>query len=268
NFFALARGFDGAFGVKVQLAGGGAGTGRQPPGNALRTLDRLAIEHGREDLVELVGRDAADGRFPVNQLFLLHLDGETDGGEAGALAVASLKHEHFAILDRELEVLNVLEMTLQRLSDLLQFGIGVRHLLLELRYRFGRPHARYHIFALPVDQELAVENLSARRRIARERDARSGIVTRVAIDHRLDINRRAPLGGNVVFAAIDNGAVVHPGSEHGANRAPKLFPRVLWKLTSGALFDQGFEPGNEFLEVVRLKHRVLDVGAVTFVLQT
>ena len=42
----------------------------------------------------------------------------------------------------------------------------------------------------------------------------------------------------------------------------------MWKLTSGALFDQGFEPGNEFLEVVRLKHRVLDVGAVTFVLQT
>src|SRR5205814_7143975 len=71
-------------------------------------------------------------------------------------------------------------------------------------------------------RSLAVELLRAVRRIARERDARPGLVARVAVDHRLHVDRGAPLGGDVVLPPIDDGAVVHPRTEHGADGAHQL----------------------------------------------
>ena len=101
------------------------------------------------------------------------------------------------------------------------------HVVLELRHRFGRADAGHDVFALGVDEKFAVEHLLAGRRVARERHAGAGIVAGVAIDHRLDVDGRAPFGGDVVFAAINDGAVVHPRAEHGADGAPELLPRIL-----------------------------------------
>jgi hypothetical protein len=43
-------------------------------------------------------------------------------GHRGALAVARLQHVDDAVLDRELEVLNVLEVLLERGADALELG--------------------------------------------------------------------------------------------------------------------------------------------------
>ena len=133
TFSPLCGGFHGALGVEIHLAGGRAGAGGQAPGNALGRLDGGAVKDRRQHLVELVGRDAADGRLPVDQFLLLHFDGEADGGQAGAFAVAGLEHEDLAVFDGELEVLHVVEMLLQGLADCLQFGEGRRALVLQLR---------------------------------------------------------------------------------------------------------------------------------------
>src|SRR6185503_13165623 len=122
-------------------------------------------------------------------------------------------------------------------------------------------------FALRVDQQLAVDLLHAVGRVARERHARPRLVAGVAVDHRLHVDRGPPLGGNVVLAAIDDGAVVHPRAEDGADRPHQLIPRVVGKLLAGALLDQRLEPLHQLLEIVDAEPGVLDGLVMPFVLQ-
>ena len=45
-------------------------------------------------------------------------------------------------------------------------------------------------------------------------------------NHRLHIHRRSPFVRNVVFPAINNRAIIHPGTKHSADGAPKLLPWI------------------------------------------
>jgi hypothetical protein len=116
-------------------------------------------------------------------------------------------------------------------------------------------------------EEFAVELVGAVGGIARERHAGAGRVARVAEHHRLHVDRGAPLGGDVVLAAIDDRAVVHPGAEHGAGGAAQLIPRIVREHLAGALLDQRLEALDELLLVGGGELRVLDVGVVVLVLE-
>src|ERR671932_799937 len=48
------------------------------------------------ELAELFGRDAANGRRPVDQPLVRHVHGDADGGRARELARASLEYEALA----------------------------------------------------------------------------------------------------------------------------------------------------------------------------
>ena len=76
------------------------------------------------------------------------------------------------------------------------------------------------------------------------------VVAGVAVDHRLHVDGGSPFGGDVVFAAIDDRAVVHPGAEHGAGGAAELVPRIVREHLAGALLDERLEALDEFLLVV------------------
>ena len=91
-----------------------------------------------------------------------HLDGDADGGETGAFAVSRLQHVEPIVLDRELKVLHVLEMLLEERADFHQRLVRRWHFFGELRDRVRRAHAGDDVFALGVDQILAVENASRR----------------------------------------------------------------------------------------------------------
>src|SRR5690606_14290218 len=80
HLLPLVGGDDGAVGVEVDLAGGGAGTGGQAGGDDLGLLDLGEVEDRREQLLELVGRVAHDGGLPVDELLLHHIDGELQRG--------------------------------------------------------------------------------------------------------------------------------------------------------------------------------------------
>ena len=125
--------------------------------------------------------------------------------------------------------------------------VRLRHLLLQLGDRLRRAHAGDDVFALRVDQELAVELLHAVGRVAGERHAGAGVVAGVAVDHRLHVDGGAPLGRDVVLAAVDDRAVVHPGAEHGADGALQLIPRRGREVLAGALLDQRLEAGDQLL---------------------
>ena len=63
----------------------------------------------------------------------------------------------------------------------------------------------------------------------------------VAEDHGLDVDRRSPFGGDVILAAINDGAVVHPGTENSADGAFELVPGIGGEFLAGAFLDQILE---------------------------
>ncbi len=158
-------------------------------------------------------------------------------------------------------------MLLEDGANPVEFPVRLRHLLRQLGDRLRRAHASHDVFALGVDEKLAVELLRSVGGIAGERHTRTGVVAGVAIDHRLHVDRRAPFRGDVVFAAIDDGPVVHPRPEHRAGRPPQLLPRILRKLLAGPFLDQRLEPRHQFLQVVHRQLRVLDILLVPLVFQ-
>ncbi len=98
-----------------------------------------------------------------------------------------------------------------------------------------RADAGDDVLALGVDEEFAVELLGAGRGIAGEGDAGRRRLAHIAEHHRLHIDRGAPVGGNGVEAPIGDGALVHPGREHRADRAPQLVARSLRERLAGLL---------------------------------
>ena len=210
NLLTFLLGDDGTVGVEVDLARSGTRTGWKTRGDGLGLLHLGKVEDRSEKLLELIGRIAQHGGLPVDELFLHHVDGELQSGGCSALAVAGLKHEQFAFLHSELDVLHVFEMLFKRLANFHQLGIRLRHFLLQLGHWLRSAHASHDVFALGVDEELPVELVDAVGRVTREGHAGTGSVAGIAEDHCLHIHGGAPLGGDAIFAAVNDRAIVHP----------------------------------------------------------
>ena len=144
-----------------------------------------------------------------------HVDGDADGGQAGALAVAGLQHVELAILDGELEVLHVAVVLFHLAGDGAQLLVDSGHGALEFADGQRRADAGDHVFALRVHQVLAEEHVLAGGGIAGEADAGAGVFAQVAEDHGLHVDRCAQPVVDAVDAAIGLGALVLPTAEDG-----------------------------------------------------
>ena len=199
----------------------------------------LGIDGRMQQLVERAGLDPRHRLVLRDQLLVGKLDRDAERRLRGALAVARLQHPELALLDRELHVLHVAVVLLERAVDARQLLERLRHrafhrrlvgaglLPRDLGDLLRRADAGDDILALGVDQELAIEPLLAGRRIAGERNAGRRGVAHVAEHHGLHVDRGAPAFRDGVQAAIGDGARVHPRAEHRADRAPELGARVL-----------------------------------------
>ncbi len=264
NLFALLRGSGRTIRIQINLPGRSAGTSGKTARDSSRLLRLGDIKDRREKLVQLVRRIAHYGRLPIDELLLEHVHGELEGGGGGPFAVAGLQHEKLAILDGELDVLHILEMLLERSADPEQFRVAFGHQLLQLEDRLRCAHASHDVFSLGIDQKLAVEFVHAVGRVASEGDAGSGVRAGIAIDHGLHVDRRAPILGNVVFPAIDDRAIVHPGAEHRARGAFELVPWVIGKGLTGAFFHQLLKADDQLLVIGGLEFRIVDIVLAVF----
>ena len=167
-------------GREHDAAARGARRGREAAPDGLGALERHGVELRVEERVEVAGVDHEDG-----------------------LLLGGLEHVELLVLDRELHVLHVAVVLLERRADLLELLERLGHHLCHLRDRHRRAHARHHVLALGVHEELAHELLLAARRVAREGDARAGLVVEVAERHHLHVHGGAPAVGDVVVAAVD-----------------------------------------------------------------
>ena len=126
---------------------------------------------------------------------------------------------------------------------------------IELADRLGGADAGDDVFALGVDQVVAVELVGAGVGVARERDACSRVVARVAKDHRLDVDRRPLQARDPLDPAVLDGLVPHPAIEDRHDRLPELILGVLRKRLLDVLLIDRLVTADQLLEVVGIRGR-------------
>ena len=86
----------------------------------------------------------------------------------------------------------------------------------------GEANAGNDIFPLRINQEIAFDFRLAGGGVARHGHAGGGVVSHVAEDHRLDVDRRAQVVGNAGSITIINRSFAIPGLKHRLRRQAKL----------------------------------------------
>ena len=82
---------------------------------------------------------------------------------------------------------------IEAVEDVHQLGVDLREVQLHVVEVFGVANARHHVFALGVDEEVAVRLVLARGRVAGEPDAGAAVVVAVAEHHRLHVDGEVPI---------------------------------------------------------------------------
>ncbi|MCY1238222.1 hypothetical protein D9M72_509480 [compost metagenome] len=113
-------------------------------------------------------------------------------------------------------------MALESISDFQKLGKCFRHYLLKRRLVgtsgnarlfcdvLRRANACNNVFALRIDQKLAIELLLAGGRITGKGDAGCRGFAHIAENHRLNIDRCPPLRRDIMQTAIGDGTRIHP----------------------------------------------------------
>ena len=107
----------------------------------------------------------------------------------------------------------------------------------------------HDILPLRIHEEFSVKFIDAHSRVSRKSNSGSGLIGRVAKDHTLNIDSRAPIARNVVFLPVSDGALVVPGSKHSANGAPKLLPHIRGENFTRAALHQRLEAAHQLATV-------------------
>ena len=263
----------GGVAVKHDQAAGRTGRRRQTGGQHIALGFR--IERRVEQLVERHRIDPQHRLFLADQPVMGHVHGDLQRRLGGALAVAGLQHPQFAAFHGEFDILHVAIMAFEQIKDSGQFLIGFRHCLFH-RQRLGScflagrfreilrgADAGDDILALGVDQPFAIIEALAGRRIAGEGNAGGAGFAHIAEDHRLDIDRGAPFGGDIVEPAVDLGPLRLPAAEHGADRAPQLVVDILRERLAPELYDQILIFADQCFPMLRL-HLGIGEKAIVF----
>ena len=250
DLMALVHPFNHVVSGKHHLAGGRAGGGGQALADGGHPVQLLLGEGGMQEGVEALRIDHGHGLFLGNHALVHQVAGDLQRGGSGALAVAGLEHEELPVLNGKLHVLHVAVMVLQLAGDVHELLVSLRHDLGQLVDGLGGAHTGHHVLALGVHEELAEQLLLAGGGVAGEGHAGAGGVAHVAEDHLLHVDGGAPGGGNVVHAAVVDGAGVVPGAEHGPDGAHELIPGVLRELLADLLPVLGLEQLGQLLEVL------------------
>ena len=242
---------------KDDLAAGGTGGGGQGGGYGGGLLQGGGVELGVEQGVQVTGVDHGHGLLLGDHLLVHQVAGDLQGGGGGALAVAGLEHIQLAVLHGELHVLHVAVVVLQGLAHGLELGKGLGELLGHLLDGHGGAHAGHHVLALGVGQELAHQLLLAGGGVTGEGHAGAAVVAHVAEGHGLDVDGGAPGTGDIVHAAVDNGAGVVPAAEHGLDGTHQLLLGVGGEVLADLGLVLGLELAGQLLQVLSGELHVL-----------
>ena len=186
-----------------------------------------------QEFVKFLGLHTQQSCLFVDFAGTQQVHGYLDHGCACTFAVAGLEHPKFAVLDGEFHVLHIFVVFFEAVGNGDELGGALGHRFLERGILGGanvfvdalegcpataafdgdllrRADAGNYVFALSVDQVFAVEDVLAGGGIAAEGHAGGAIVAHIAVYHSLYVDGRTPFFGDLVHAAIYDGAFVHP----------------------------------------------------------
>ena len=239
------------------LAAGSAGGGGQGLAHRLGGLQRLGVELGVQQGIQVAGIDHGHRLLLGDHALVHQIAGDLQRGGRGALAVAALQHIQLAVLHGELHVLHVAVVILQNAADLDELVIGLGELLGHLGDGHGGTHAGHHVLALGVGQELAHQLLCAGGGVTGKGNAGAAVVAHVAEGHGLDVDGSTPGVGDIVVAAVHVGAGVVPGTEHGLDGAHQLLLGIGGEVLTDLGLVLGLELHGQLLQVGGIQLHVL-----------
>ncbi len=144
-------------------------------------------------------------------------------------------------------------MFFQLAADFFQVRKALRHLLRQLADGVWRAQARHNVFALGIDQILAIEHLLAIGWVAGEGNPGRAVIASIAEHHGLHVHSRAPFGGDAVLLSVQDGALVSPRAEYRTHSAPQLLHNILRERATCTLADEGLVLGDQCLQILSAK---------------
>ena len=152
----------------------------------------------------------------------------THSANAVRLPIARLQDPELALLDRELDVAHVAVVALER-------GHHVHQPAVRRPGRAARARRCACVLRIPATtsspcafaEVVAVRDLLAGRRVARERHAGARVLAAVAEHHRHDVHRGAEVVADLVLTPVVDRPLAVPRAEDGVDRQAQLVLRVL-----------------------------------------
>mmetsp|Transcript_50549 Transcript_50549/g.99452 ORF Transcript_50549/g.99452 Transcript_50549/m.99452 type:complete len:701 (-) Transcript_50549:954-3056(-) len=179
--------FNGLLGGHRNHTRGSSGTCVESSSDQFAFLLGLSLvrigKDGEEQLCELRRFHPHQCLLFVDETLLQHIVSDLDGSHSSPLACPRLEHEETAFVDSELNILHVLEVSLECLSDFLQLIVHRGHHLLQrgeggsclfglcLVHWLGRSDACHNVLSLGIQEELSVEPPLSSSGITSEADA-------------------------------------------------------------------------------------------------
>ena len=144
-------------------------------------------------------------------------------------------------------------MVFQLLGDIHKGVISVRDFSFQTFNLGSIANAGHHVFTLGIDKVFAEHLILASLRIARESDARAGVIAHIAENHSLDIDSGAERVRDVLAAAVINRALGVPRTKYCLDSVLHLHQWVLWEVEAHLALDNLFKLVGQILPIGRVQ---------------
>ncbi len=119
------------------------------------------IYHWVENTFDIRRLNAHDSLFFSNQLFLYHVDRNSERSDWASLAGPALQHVEFTFLNGKLKILHVLVMTFELCTYITKLLVGLRVTFGKFRKLDRCANACHDVFALCINKVVAIEDVLA-----------------------------------------------------------------------------------------------------------
>ena len=150
----------------------------------------LRVELREHQLGKLLTRHASKSLIHIDQALVNQLGGDTERGGSRTLTNTRLQHPQLAVLNRELNIAQILVVLLELIHDCNQLVVGLLVMRCKLNQRLRITNTRHNVFTLGVHQNIAVHARVAGRGVTREANTRARILAHVAKHHGLNVHSR------------------------------------------------------------------------------
>ena len=150
-------------------------------------------------------------------------------------------------------------MSFKSIKDRHQLCMDRRKLALEVVKSFSVPNARHDIFALSVDQKVAIRFVFSGCSVASEAHTSARVVVAISKYHCLHVDGSAQIVAYLFAHTVCNCSRTIPRTKHRLNCATQLLHRILWEFATSLGLDDLFVRLTQ-----RLQRRCWQIGITLY----